>query len=147
MQKREITENVNGHCGKCGEEISCTWAYCPNCGRMIVAKKDATGGSSENEKPIKLREFLKIFLGGNTSISIENYCEEARYDYYLMPLNEWGEPDEEIFSGNNPNHYTPSCLEKEPWWKDIADKVVEQWCIIGGGVYSVELCIKLSFPG
>lgn len=142
MQKRETAENINGYCGKCGEEISCTWVYCPNCGRTIVAKEESVSCIPENEKPIKLRELMKTFHG-NVCISIENYCEAARYDYYLMPLNEWGEPDDEIFSGNNPNHYIPRCLERESWWKDIAEKEVVQWGIIGGGMYSVELCIKL----
>lgn len=139
----ETTENINGNCCKCGEEISCTWAYCPNCGRMIVAKEQPVVGIPDAGNLMKLHEFMRTY-SGNAGISIGNYCESETYDYYLMPLNEWGEPDEEIFSGNNPNHYIPSCLEKEPWWKDIADKAVVQWCIIGGGTYSVELCIELG---
>lgn len=30
-----------------------------------------------------------------------------------------GDPDESIFSGENPLHYIPTCLAKEPWWPDI----------------------------
>lgn len=143
MEKRETTENINRNCSKCGEEISCTWAYCPNCGRKIVSKTEAVGRKQNDEKPMKLQEFMRTY-SGNACVSIENYCEEAWYDYYLMPRDEWGEPDEELFSGNNPNHYVPRCLEKELWWKDIADKKVVRWSIIGGGIYGVELCIELQ---
>jgi hypothetical protein len=92
---------------------------------------------------MRLNELMKSY-SGNACVSIDGYCEEAVYDYYSLPLNEWGDPVQDIFSGDNPNNYIPTCLAKEPWWKEIEDKEVERWCIIGGGMYKVELCINLQ---
>lgn len=85
-----------------------------------------------------LENFMKLYKG-NASISIDGYCEEATYAYYLLP-----DPDEEDFTGDNPNHYIPSCLAREPWWNEIKDRQVEEFTIIGGGMYNVELCIQLK---
>lgn len=95
---------------------------------------------------MKLREMMSTY-SGNACISIEGYCEEKNYDYYLIPQDEFGNPDEDIFSGDNPNHYIPNCLEKEPWWKEVEDSEVVRWCIIGGGINNLELCIYLKSEG
>lgn len=34
-EQDEKTEDMNGNCSKCGAEISSTWMFCPDCGRMI----------------------------------------------------------------------------------------------------------------
>lgn len=78
-----------------------------------------------------LEEFL-LKYGGNGCVSIEGYCEEASYDYYT-------EVDED-----NPNHYKPTCIAKEPWWNEVKDREIKRWNIIGGGMYKVELWIDLE---
>lgn len=85
-----------------------------------------------------LRNFIKLFRG-DACISIEGYCEEKRYDYYLMPKKE-----DEDFLGNNPNHYIPTCLAKELWWDEVKNCQVKKFLIIGGGLYQTELCIYLE---
>lgn len=95
-----------------------------------------------------LSEFLKNY-GNNACISIEGYCEEERYDYVALPSwvedeDDMAEFEAEELSGNNPNHYIPSCLFKEPWWDKVKDREVVHWNIIGGGIYKVELCIELG---
>nr|WP_148873729.1 hypothetical protein [Serratia marcescens] len=90
-----------------------------------------------------LTEFIKAY-NGNACISIEGYCKEEEYDYYLLPRDERGELDEEEFSGDNPNHYIPKCLEKEPWWGEVKDRKVDNFNVIGGGMYEVELYIILD---
>lgn len=35
-QQDDKTTITVGNCSKCGAELSCTWAYCPDCGRQIV---------------------------------------------------------------------------------------------------------------
>lgn len=105
---------------------------------------------------MKLSEFMEYY-SGNACITInqlpykpggyrysKTYCEEERYDYYSIPLDCFVEPDEEALSDNNPNHYKPSCLAKEPWWKEIKDIEIERWNVIGGGSYPVELTIELK---
>lgn len=87
---------------------------------------------------MKLKEFMALY-SGNASISINGYCEEEHYDYYLLP-----DEDEEDFSGDNPGHYIPTCLAREPWWDEVKDCEVERFGIIGGGCYKVELCIHLK---
>ena len=87
---------------------------------------------------MKLKEFMALYHG-NASISINGYCEEAEYDYYLLP-----DEDEEDFQRDNPNHYIPTCLALEPWWDDVKDREVERFGIIGGGCYKVELYIRLK---
>lgn len=95
------------------------------------------------DEDMTLTEFVKAYTG-NACISIEGYCEEKEYDYYLLPRDEWGDLDEEVFSGNNTNHYIPKCLEKEPWWGEVKDRGVDKFTIIGGGMDEVELCIILD---
>lgn len=85
-----------------------------------------------------LRNFMKLY-SGDASISIKGYCEEENYDYYILP-----DKDEEDFSGNNPNHYVPSCLEREPWWDEVKNQQVTGFSINGGGIYKVELCISIG---
>lgn len=85
---------------------------------------------------MSLKEFFENY-DGNAIISIEGYCEEASYDYYT-------EVDEEWLSDDNPNHYKPSCLAKESWWEEIKDRRVKSWGVIGGGIYKVEIMIKLE---
>lgn len=87
---------------------------------------------------MKLHELIKVYKG-NALMSIEGYCEEKNYDYYELP-----DEDEEDFSGGNPNRYIPSCLEREPWFEKIKDKKISKICIIGGGMYPVEMCIELE---
>lgn len=87
---------------------------------------------------MKLSEVVEVYTG-NALISIEGYCEEKRYDYYAMPSIE-----EEDFTGNNPNHYIPSCLAKESWYEEVKDKTIAKLSIIGGGRYPVELSIELK---
>ena len=85
-----------------------------------------------------LRNFIKMYRGGAT-LSIKGYCEETRYDYYLLP-----DKDVEDFSGNNPNGYVPSCLAREPWWEEVKNRQVLQFGVIAGGTYTTELCIYLE---
>lgn len=92
---------------------------------------------------MKLYEYLKNFKGG-AYLTITGYCEEKRYDYYLAPLDEYGQLDESVFSSNNPNHYIPSCLEKEPWWNEVANREVLQWGIIGDGLYKMKVYFDLQ---
>lgn len=87
---------------------------------------------------MKLKEFMALYYG-NASISINGYCEEAEYDYYLLP-----EEEDEDFLGNNPNHYVPTCLALEPWWDEVKNREVSRFGIIGGGIYKVELYIRLE---
>lgn len=87
---------------------------------------------------MKLCELMKVY-NGNACISIDGYCEEESYSYYTLP-NE----DEEDFKGENQNSYIPSCLELEPWYRDIKDKEVSRVSIIGGGMYKVEMRIELE---
>lgn len=90
-----------------------------------------------------LEEMLTNY-GGNACVSIEGYCEEAVYDYYTMPLDNSGRPDEDALSDDNPNHYKPSCMAEEPWWEEVKERTVKYWNIIGGGAYKVELTISLE---
>ena len=92
----------------------------------------------KEENIMTLRNFMKLFRG-DACISIEGYCEEKRYDYYLMPKKE-----DEDFLGNNPNHYIPTCLAKELWWDEVKNCQVKKFLIIGGGLYQTELCIYLE---
>lgn len=85
-----------------------------------------------------LNELMKVYAG-NACITIDGYCDEAKYDYFTMP-----DEAEEDFSGDNPNYYIPNCLVNETWWAEVKDREVEQIVIIGGGMYSVELFIKLK---
>lgn len=84
-----------------------------------------------------LNDLLSIYTG-NACISIDGYCEEVSYDYYTLP-----DEEEEDFSGNNRNHYIPTCLAREEWYKKIKDRKVKSMVIIGGESYEVELCIEL----
>ncbi len=85
-----------------------------------------------------LNDLMKVYTG-NACISIEGYCEEEEYDYYLLPDSE-----EEDFSGNNPNDYIPSCLAKEPWWEEVKNRQIENFSIIGGGLERAELYVCLK---
>lgn len=92
--------------------------------------------------------FLESY-GGNACISIKKgnhqYCEEEKWDYLLIPTDYYGDPDETLLSDDNPNHYKPSCLEKdEDWFQEIKDCEIKHWNIIGGGIYPVELTIELE---
>lgn len=97
----------------------------------------------DNEKEkgagtITLNDFMSIYTG-NSCISIDGYCEEMEYDYYIMP-----DEEEENFKGNNPNRYIPSCLARESWWGEVKDREIAKITVIGGGMYKVELCILLK---
>lgn len=114
------------------------------CVMIEVTKRKVT----EKRCNMTLSEFLKNY-GNNACISIEGYCEEERYDYVALPSwvqdeDDMAEFEAEELSGNNPNHYIPSCLFKEPWWDKVKDREVVHWNIIGGGMYKVELCIELG---
>ncbi len=85
-----------------------------------------------------VEELLQNY-GGNECVSIEGYCEEEHYDYFR-------EVDEWELSDDNPNHYKPTCIVKEPWWNEVKDREIKEWNIIGGGMYKVELCIDLNDP-
>lgn len=87
---------------------------------------------------MSLEEFIRMY-DGNASITIEGYCNQKEYDYYLLPDNEI-----EDFSGNNPNHYIPACLEREIWWNKVKARKIAHFAVIGGGIYMVELCIYLE---
>lgn len=87
---------------------------------------------------LTLYDFMSIYTG-NACISIIGYCEEAEYDYFIMPSEE-----EEDFKGNNPNRYIPSCLARESWWGEVKDREITKITVIGGGMYKVELCIWLK---
>lgn len=85
-----------------------------------------------------LGDFMKVY-GGGACVSIKGYCEEREYDYYQLPS-----PDVEDFQGNNPNHYIPSCIEKEPWWPEVKGRKIKDFRVIGGGEYRMELVIFLE---
>ena len=89
-----------------------------------------------------LEAFLECYGNCGAYISIEGYCEEVSYDYITVPLDYCGNPDEDALSDDNPNHYKPNCLAKEPWWEEVKDRTVQRWDIIGGG--KVELTITLE---
>lgn len=75
-----------------------------------------------------LREFLELHEGGvaydcvsiaEGSRGIKNrhqYCEEESQDYIL----------------------------ESEWFEKIADREVVRFCVIGGGMYKVELCIEVA---
>lgn len=74
-----------------------------------------------------LHNFLSIYgrvdkkdnyYGGNHCISIEGYCEAAS--------------QEEVMTAD--------------WYRNIKNKTIKRWQTIGGGMYKVEICIKLE-PG
>lgn len=85
-----------------------------------------------------LKDFVSVY-GGGACISIKGYCTEEEYDYYRMP-----DPASEDFSGDNPNHYIPSCIELEPWWPEAKDRKIKTWAVIGGGSYEMELHVVLE---
>lgn len=85
-----------------------------------------------------LNDFMQVFKGG-ACISIEGYCEEERYDYFALP-----DRDEEDFSGNNPNRYVPSCLEKEPWYEQVRYRKVKRIVVMGDEMCKRELYIELE---
>ena len=92
-----------------------------------------------------IEEFFSSYNGEAACISIEQYCEEERYDYYAIP--DWIKSEEELkefLAEYNPQLYTPSCLFMEPWWNDIKDREVQRWNIIGGSGYPMELTIKVA---
>lgn len=90
-----------------------------------------------------LEAFVENY-GNSACISIDGYCSEKSYDYINVPTDYLGIPDEDALSDNNPNHYKPQCLEREPWWNEIKDKEIKRWNIGGGGTYKVELVIELE---
>ena len=92
---------------------------------------------------MKLKEFIEPFDGG-ACISIDGYCEEERYDYFAIPLDEWGNEDKDALSGNNSNHYVPTCLAKESWWDEVKDKNVLRWCVFFDETPQVGLFIELD---
>ena len=90
-----------------------------------------------------LADFMQV-CAGDAYVSIEGYCKSKDYDYYNIPTNKWGDPDESVFSGDNPLHYVPTCLAMEPWWKNIKDREINKISIIRGSAYPVELFIRLE---
>lgn len=70
-----------------------------------------------------LEEFVSVFNGG-ARLTIDGYCNEQQYDYYLLPSVE-----DEDFSGNNRNHCIPDCLAREPWWDEVKDREVAEFAI------------------
>lgn len=76
-----------------------------------------------------LREFLELHEGGvaNDCVSIaegsrgirHQYCEEESQEYIL----------------------------ESEWFEKIADRAVVRFCVIGGGMYKVELCIEVAEKG
>lgn len=87
---------------------------------------------------MKLKNFMKLYTG-NASITIDGYCDEERYDYYLLPPKEV-----EDFSGDNQNRYIPPCLELESWWDEVKDLQVDIFSILNGRHGGRELYIKLK---
>ena len=83
-----------------------------------------------------VEEFLQSY-GGNKCVTIEGYCEEENYDYYT-------DVDDYYLSDDNPNHYMPACITKEPWWNEVKNREIKNWNIIGGDMYKVELYIELK---
>ena len=57
---------------------------------------------------------------------------------------QYAEVDEDYLSDDNPNHYKPTCIAKEPWWNEVKDRKIKKWNIIGGGMYKIELWIDLE---
>ena len=82
-----------------------------------------------------VEEFLSSY-GGNASVSIDGYCEESKYDYF-HEVEEWR------LSDDNPNHYKPTCITKEPWWNEVKNREVKLWNIVDGERHS-EVYIKLE---
>lgn len=87
---------------------------------------------------LTLEEFLSLYTNNTATVSIKGYCEEASFDYLLLP------EDEEDLSDNNPNHYKPTCMALESWWNEAKGKTVKYFSVIGGGSYPIELCITLE---
>lgn len=84
-----------------------------------------------------VEEFLENY-GGNGCITIEGYCEEKNYDYFV-DVEDWKLTDD------NSNHYKPTCIVKEPWWDAVKDRTITFWNIIGGyGDNPLELTIELE---
>lgn len=65
-----------------------------------------------------LKNLLNVFSDGTACFSIDGLCGE-----YCRGLDE---------------------LKREPWYKKNASRQVRNIVIIGGGMYKVEVCIKLE---
>lgn len=92
---------------------------------LLEFKVKADIKNSTESNSMTVEEFFENYGGGNACISIEGYCEEETYDYYH-------DVDDELLSDDNPNHYKPTCLAREPWWNDVKDKKIEEWNVISG---------------
>lgn len=88
-----------------------------------------------------LNEFLECY-GKNAVVSIDGYCEEERYDYYTIPLDKAGNPDEYELTPRAPKFYQPTCMAKRPWYDEIKNRKVKFWNILDG--YPAELYIELG---
>lgn len=95
-----------------------------------------------------LKNLLKNY-NNNGCLTVEGYCNEKKYDYLLYP--DWVKTEsdksdfyEDNLSGNNPNHYVSECLFLEPWWNEVKNRKIDNWSILGGPGYKLELYITLS---
>lgn len=76
-----------------------------------------------------LENFLRSY-GGGACLTIDGYCEEAFFHYWL-DISDCGISDYNII--------------KTPWWDEVRNRKVEFWNIIGGDAsYPVELIIELE---
>ena len=74
-----------------------------------------------------LAEFLRLHEGGVACISISENETSA-----LKPTKRYCEEEEQ-----------ETIMESE-WFEKIADYEVKRFCVIGGGIYPVELCIEVA---
>ena len=87
---------------------------------------------------ITLEDFIQLY-DGSACLTIDGFCDEMRYDYYMVP----DDPDD--LSADNPNHYQPTCLALEPWWPDVRFCYVKSFKVLpDDGCYSTELIIHLE---
>lgn len=78
-----------------------------------------------------LRNFLKLHKGGDAYVSIH---KETTYNREM-----------DIYTETY--YFEEACQEdilESDTFKEIASKQVDQFCVIGGGAYPVELCISLK---
>ena len=71
-----------------------------------------------------LKNFMKMHDGGVACVSIYEYNDGKKHQYC-----------EEVYQ---------EVIVDAEWFKKIAQRKVKRFCVIGGGMYKVELCIELK---
>lgn len=73
---------------------------------------------------MKLQELLKYHEGGLAQVSIYQRVNDKTHYFFEE------EDQEQILACKS--------------YREIADRAVRRYCVIGGGMYPVELCIELE---